>query len=327
MSSADARARIDAVALCDRVAGGDRRALAKALTRAENEDPALRRELDRRRVAIVGKARRVGFTGPPGAGKSSLVDALVKVARRRGETVAVLAVDPSSPIGGGAFLGDRVRLGAHALDDGVFVRSQAARGALGGLSATTPDLVDVLSLAPFDRIFVETVGVGQSEVAIVALADLAVVVLAPGAGDVVQAMKSGLIELGDLFVVNKGDLPDADVARRDLEAGLEFAPNGAEKIARIKTASAMTGAGVEELLSAIDSAASAEATARRGRAVARRLDAAVCRELGRLRLLVQVAEVFDRQCAALESGAVSFDEAKWNVVVAAVRLGRKERES
>lgn len=313
----------DAGPLLDRVAAGDRRATARALTRAEAGDAALRRELGLRRAALVGRARRIGVTGPPGAGKSSLVGAMVKVARARGETVAVLAVDPSSPFQGGAFLGDRVRLNEHVLDQGVFVRSQAARGALGGIAETTPDLLDVLATGPFHRIFLETVGVGQSELEVARTTDETVVVLSPYAGDVLQAMKSGLVEIGDWFVVNKADLPGAEAARSELIAGLECAVDGAAKVARVLAASATTGEGVADLLDRLGAASADDVLRRREEALERRLDAAVARALARFRHLARVAPEFARQAAELKAGRVSFDDALWTIVAAALRFGRE----
>lgn len=316
----------DAAALLRRVAQGDRRALARALTRAEAGDADLRAELDARGAALRGAARRVGFTGPPGAGKSSLVAALVGAARARGETVAVLAVDPSSPGRGGAFLGDRVRFGAYALDDGVFFRSQASRGAFGGLAETTPDLVDVLAVAPFDRLFLETVGVGQSELEVARLADRVVVVLSPYAGDVMQAMKSGLVEIGDRFVINKSDLPGAAQARDDLVAGLELAADGPARAARVRLASARTGEGVESLLDELDAQDVAERDARRAAALERRLDAATARALARLREAPAAAAETSRLGAALRRGEIGFGEAVRRSVETALKAASEGKD-
>jgi LAO/AO transport system kinase len=313
----------DAGALLDRVAAGDRRALARALTRAEAGDAPLRAELAKRRAPLVGP-RRVGFTGPPGAGKSSLVNALVRAARARGETVAVLAVDPSSPFGGGAFLGDRIRLNEHALDAGVFVRSQASRGAAGGLAETSPDLMDVFALSTFDRIFVETVGVGQSELEVARLTDFVVVVLSPHAGDVMQAMKSGLIEIGDRFVVNKADLPGAEAAKNDLIAGLELAAGGAEKAERVDLVSASSGAGVAELLAKLDAATADETARRRDLALERRLDAGVARGLAFLRLCAAFVPTFQAELAAVREGRTTLEDARWRLVAEAINVARRE---
>ncbi|TDC97963.1 methylmalonyl Co-A mutase-associated GTPase MeaB [Actinomadura sp. 7K507] len=198
--------------------------------------------------------RVVGVTGPPGAGKSTTVAALVGEYRRRGPRVAVLAVDPSSPYSGGALLGDRIRMAAHATDPGVLIRSLATRGHLGGLAAEVPAAVRVLAALSYDPILLETVGVGQSEIEIAAVADPAVVVLTPGAGDAVQAAKAGLLEVADLLVVNKADREGADRTVRDLRA---------ETGAPILTLVASKGEGVPALVEAIDAHHRADTSARR----------------------------------------------------------------
>jgi LAO/AO transport system kinase len=205
----------DPVALTEAVLAGDRAALPRLVSIVEaGGPPAI--EVGRRVFPRSGDAYTVGITGPPGAGKSTLTDRLITVIRRRGEEVAVLAVDPSSPFTGGALLGDRVRMVDHALDPGVFVRSIATRGHLGGLSLAVPGIVRVLDAARFPVVIVETVGVGQSEVEIAGSADTTVVVLTPGAGDSVQANKAGLFEVADIFVINKADHPGAAELERDL---------------------------------------------------------------------------------------------------------------
>jgi LAO/AO transport system kinase len=195
----------DPAELVAAVAAGDRRSLARLITLVEEgrvgSDVALRLAF----VAGSERSYRVGITGAPGAGKSTLTDGLIAAARRRGESVAILAVDPTSPFSGGAVLGDRVRMQDHVLDTGVFIRSMANRGHLGGLSEAAPKALVVMEAAGFDRIVVETVGVGQDEVEITSAADTVVVVLTPGWGDGVQAAKAGILEIGDVFVVNKAD--------------------------------------------------------------------------------------------------------------------------
>jgi LAO/AO transport system kinase len=192
------------------------------------------------------------MTGPPGAGKSTLADRLVERARAVGEQVAVLAVDPSSPLSGGAVLGDRVRLQAHAGDPGVFVRSMASRGALGGLAAAAPDMVRVLdATGAWPWVLVETVGTGQGEVDVTLVADTNVVVLAPGWGDDVQAEKGGVLEVADVFVVNKGDRPGADIARSQLERMLDLGPGDAGWRPPVVVAAASSGDGVEEVWDAV----------------------------------------------------------------------------
>jgi LAO/AO transport system kinase len=203
----------------DAIRAGDRRRMARAMTALENgarDAAALRAAL----AAHTGRAHVVGVTGPPGGGKSTLVSALIAALRARGQTVAVVAVDPSSPYTGGAVLGDRIRMGAHQADDGVFIRSLASRGHLGGLSVAAADIVDVFDAAGYDTIVVETVGAGQSEVEITRVADTRLVVCPPGLGDDVQAIKAGLLEIADAFVVSKADLPDAERTRTELHAML-----------------------------------------------------------------------------------------------------------
>jgi LAO/AO transport system kinase len=221
---------------------------------------AARADLAALHPAVAG-AFVVGLTGPPGAGKSTLVDALVTRWRARGERVGVVAVDPSSPLTGGAVLGDRVRMQGHATDDGVFIRSLAARGAEGGLSRSAGDVVAVLAAGGFRTVAVETVGVGQSEIEVASLADVVVVVTAPGQGDGVQAMKAGILEIADVLVVNKGDHPGAERAVADLEGMLELrrvtAGPAPADVPILRTV-ATTGAGVDELVAALDAARASE---------------------------------------------------------------------
>ncbi|GAC1667493.1 MAG: methylmalonyl Co-A mutase-associated GTPase MeaB [Candidatus Limnocylindrales bacterium] len=242
---------------------GDRRSLARLLTAVENRtalaEPALR-EL----YPLAGAAHIVGMTGPPGAGKSTLVAALIGEVRKAGRAVAVIAVDPSSPITGGALLGDRVRMQSYAGDRDVFIRSMAARGHAGGLASTTGAATAVLDAAGFDLILVETVGTGQSEVEVAAAADTTVVLEAPDMGDEVQAIKAGLLEVADIVVVNKGDKPGAQRTAAQLRAMLVAnggpAPGGSSagvprprpKRPEILVTTAATGTGVPELLAALD---------------------------------------------------------------------------
>ena len=206
---------MNAPQLVERVGEGDRRALARALTLVENGTEELR-PIMAGLAPHTGRARVIGFTGSPGVGKSTTTNAVVRAARARGKTVAVLAVDPSSPFTGGALLGDRVRMQEHATDEGVFIRSMANRGHLGGLSWATPHALRVLDAAGFDVILVETVGVGQAEVDIAGQADTTVVLSAPGMGDSVQAAKAGVLEVADVFAINKADRDGAKATLREL---------------------------------------------------------------------------------------------------------------
>jgi LAO/AO transport system kinase len=256
--------------LADRVRSGDVRAVARAISLIEDEDPAgtaLVRDL----FPHTGRSHLVGVTGPPGAGKSTLVDRLTGLYRRRGATVGVLAVDPTSPYTGGALLGDRVRMQAHAEDAGVFIRSMATRGHLGGLARATGDAAIVLDAAGKDVVLIETVGVGQDEVEIVRTADVSVVTLVPGTGDEVQALKAGIMEIADIFVVNKADREGADRTAASVESllALQMFGEGDWRPPVLRT-EAHTGRGVDELLEAIDRfrrhAAATERTRRRSRA-------------------------------------------------------------
>jgi len=239
-------------ALADRVIGRDPRAIARAITLVENEDPRAA-ALVARVYPRTGRAYLVGVTGPPGAGKSTLVDRLTSEFRRRGATVGVLAIDPTSPFTGGAILGDRVRMSGHAEDAGVFIRSLATRGHLGGLARTTAEAAIVLDAAGFDVVIIETVGVGQGEIDIVRTADVSIVTVVPGAGDEVQTLKAGIMEIADVFVVNKADHDGADRAAAAIESMLGLAPwpEGAWRPPVLRT-TATTGAGVAELVQTID---------------------------------------------------------------------------
>ncbi len=274
MSRAPSDAASRGEALADAALAGDRRALARLLTAVENRTPVAEAGL-RRLHPASGRAHLVGITGAPGAGKSTLVAALLGEVRATGRSVAVVAVDPSSPITGGAILGDRVRMQAYASDDGVFIRSMASRGHAGGLAASSVAAATVLDAAGFDLILLETVGTGQSEVEVAAAADTTVVLEAPEMGDEIQAIKAGLLEVADIVVVNKGDRPGAQRTAAELRAmltavasprlarpptGAPAATGGAApglerphpKRPDVLVTTAMTGEGVPELLAAIE---------------------------------------------------------------------------
>lgn len=237
--------------LAERILQGDRLAAARAITLVEDAAPDWP-ELMRRLAPSVGRSSRVGITGPPGAGKSTLVDALAREMRQRGETVGIVAVDPTSPFSGGAFLGDRVRMSRAAEDPEVFVRSMASRGSLGGLARTAQETADILDALGKTQIFLETVGVGQAELAVAAAADTTVVVLVPEAGGTMQAMKAGLMEIADLFVVNKADRPGAHEMVKQLQESVSLSArrNGGWEPPILLTV-APDGKGVPELADAL----------------------------------------------------------------------------
>ena len=240
--------RAEPEALVSAAEGGDPRALARLISLVENGSPQLRSVM-RLIAPRTRQARVIGLTGAPGVGKSTVTGALVRAYRETGLRVGVLAVDPTSPFTGGALLGDRVRMQDHATDGGVFIRSMASRGHLGGLSWAAPQALRILDAAGFDVIMVETVGVGQAEVEIASLADTTLVIVAPGMGDSVQAAKAGILEIADIFVVNKSDRPGAQEAIRDLRSMLAMANygEGAWKPPIVSTA-AMSGEGIDDLI-------------------------------------------------------------------------------
>jgi LAO/AO transport system kinase len=245
-AASDPLAALDEI--IDKIAAGDPATLAKCITLMESGG-ATADLIHRRICAKVGRASVIGFTGPPGAGKSTLIDAYIGVLRGRGHKVAVAAVDPTSPISGGAILGDRVRMRRHAEDPGVFIRSVASRGHLGGLSESIHRIVDVMDAAGRDFIIVETVGTGQSEVEVAEIADISVVVNAPNTGDDVQAMKAGVLEIADVLVVNKADLPLAQRTVEQLKTMLKLRRDRHD-VAIIETV-ATKETGIESLFAAI----------------------------------------------------------------------------
>jgi LAO/AO transport system kinase len=233
------------MSLTDRLLEGDRRALARAISLVENDDPE-GWELVREIYPKTGKAQIVGFTGPPGVGKSTLIGRLIEQARARDRAVAVLSIDPSSPFTKGALLGDRIRLSDHFLDRGVYIRSMASRGSLGGLSEATLQAALLMDASGKDDVFLETVGVGQAEVDIIDHADTVVLVLMPGSGDSIQALKAGVMEIPDVIVVNKSDHPLTDTMVREIRGVLSLGPQEGWRVPIVK-AEASRGEGIEEL--------------------------------------------------------------------------------
>lgn len=236
--------------LIEKVLSGDKRSAARIMRMLDDKHPQSD-EILAKLYPHTGKSRIIGITGSPGAGKSTLIDGLIQVMRQEGMKVGVVAIDPSSPFTGGAILGDRLRMQRHSQDDGVFIRSLASRGRLGGLSASTGKVVMVLDAMGFDRIIIETVGVGQDEVDVVKIADVTVVVLSPGQGDEVQAHKAGILEIADVLVVNKADLPNAERTVQDLLIALDMAPQNAHRPQIIRTV-ALKGGGVKELFEEVE---------------------------------------------------------------------------
>ncbi|MDQ3435056.1 MAG: methylmalonyl Co-A mutase-associated GTPase MeaB, partial [Actinomycetota bacterium] len=234
-----------AAELAERLLAGDKRALARAITLVENDDPE-GWDLVRQIYPHTGRAAMVGFTGPPGVGKSTLIGALTAHARKAGRQVAVLSIDPSSPFTKGALLGDRIRLTEHFLDSGVFIRSMATRGSLGGLSEATLQAALLMDASGRDDIFLETVGIGQAEVNIIDHADTVVLVLMPGAGDSIQALKAGVMEIPDVIVVNKSDHPLTDTMIREIRGVLSLGPQEGWQVPIVR-AEASRGEGIEEL--------------------------------------------------------------------------------
>src|SRR2546427_199583 len=236
--------------LAERLLEGDKRALARAISLVEADDPA-GWELVRQVYPKTGNAAVVGFTGPPGVGKSTLIGALTKARREAGREVAVLSIDPSSPFTQGALLGDRIRLTEHFLDPGVFIRSMANRGALGGLSEAALQAALLMDAAGKEDVFLETVGVGQAEIDVIDHADTVVLVLMPGSGDSIQALKAGIMEIPDVIVVNKADHPLTDTMVREIRGVLSLAPQRGWRVPIVKTEAAR-GEGVDELVTRLD---------------------------------------------------------------------------
>ncbi len=237
--------------LVDRLAAGDTRAVARAISKVEDLSKDAT-QLMKQVFPLTGRGLVIGITGAPGAGKSSLVDKLAMHYRRQGERVGIVAVDPSSPFSGGAILGDRIRMQTLGLDSGVFIRSMATRGNLGGLARTTVDAVSILDAAGYAKIIIETVGVGQDEVEVVKAADVSVVVLVPGMGDDIQAIKAGIMEIGDIFVINKADREGVNTTEKVLEALLSLAKRDDSWDPPIVKTVAPESVGIVDLAAAIE---------------------------------------------------------------------------
>ncbi|MFN0219910.1 MAG: methylmalonyl Co-A mutase-associated GTPase MeaB [Hyphomicrobium sp.] len=300
-------ARIDAADIAGviaRMRAGERRAISSVITELERLS-AVAPDLLKALQPHLGHALVVGFTGPPGAGKSTLVNAVIQVLREQGRSVGVIAVDPSSPISGGAILGDRIRMTAALDDDGVFVRSLASRGYLGGLSPAAVRIIDALDGAGFDIVLLETVGAGQSEIDVAEVADIRIVISAPGLGDDIQAMKSGLLEIADVMVVNKGDRPGAEQTMQQLIGALSIRATLADKVPVLKT-SALNGDGVAKLVETIDEI---------GRRVA--IEAPIARRRRRARYLIARAAA-DLVAARIKAGGKSGLDAMADAVLSGV---------
>ncbi|MGA2372218.1 MAG: methylmalonyl Co-A mutase-associated GTPase MeaB [Candidatus Korobacteraceae bacterium] len=237
--------------LVRRIRGGEIRALSRAISTVEDHTPEST-ELLKALFPYSGNAMLLGLTGSPGAGKSTLVDQVARVYRKQGKTVGIVAVDPTSPFSGGAILGDRIRMQAHHADSGIFIRSMATRGSLGGLASTTADVATVLDASGRDIVMIETVGVGQDEVDIVRLADVTIVVLVPGMGDDVQTIKAGIMEIADIFVINKADRDGAERVEREIRAMQALAMRHDDWTPPIVKTVASDGSGIEELVQAVE---------------------------------------------------------------------------
>jgi LAO/AO transport system kinase len=300
----------DVASFVTRMRGGERRAISTVITELERLSaaaPGLLQALQ----PHLGHALVVGFTGPPGAGKSTLVNAVIAHLRQHGRTVGVIAVDPSSPVSGGAILGDRIRMTAALDDDGVFVRSLASRGYLGGLSPAAVRIVDALDGAGFDIVLLETVGTGQNEIDVAEVADVRIVIAAPGLGDDIQAMKSGLLEIADIIVVNKADRPGAEQTMQQLLGALSIRAGMSEKVPVLKT-SAINGEGISDLVEAFQAVGervAKHAAIDRRRRRARYLIARAASDIVAARIKHGGKDGLDRLADEVLSGTLSPDSA------------------
>lgn len=299
-------AKLDA--LIERLVAGDVAALARCITLVDDSELGV--AVRQRLRPLAGRASIIGFTGPPGVGKSTLVDAYILELRRAGQSVAVAAVDPSSPLTGGAVLGDRIRMHRHTADPGVFIRSIASRGHLGGMSESIHWTVDAMDAAGRDIVIIETVGTGQSEVDVAEIADVCVVVSAPGLGDDVQAIKAGVLEIADILVINKADTPHADLAARQLQNMLKLRDQARQDVPIVMTA-AVHGRGIDDLCGAIGRAIekSPQEKQRLRTRRMRRLIAQTAASLARRLVFECASDPADDIVGAALSGEITLEEA------------------
>ena len=304
------------------ILAGERRALTRAMSAVENETAAGKTLLHELQPHL-GRARVLGITGPPGAGKSTLINSLIGEWLARGARIGVVAVDPSSPFSGGAILGDRIRMGEHQANERVFVRSLASRGYGGGLSRTTARVIDLFDAAGYDHIIVETVGAGQSEVEVAEIADTRIVVCPPGLGDEVQALKAGILEIADIMVVNKADLPLAELTEQELLGMLSLRHYDAWMPLVVRTV-ATSGEGVPELADLIERHAAACASqplSHRGRV--RRLIAASAADWVKRRIESLATAEFEQLCALVQRGELDYASADLRAVELALHAEKK----
>jgi GTPase len=304
------------------ILAGERRALARAMSAVENET-AMGKVLLHETQPHLGRARVLGITGPPGAGKSTLINALIGEWLARGARIGVVAVDPSSPFSGGAILGDRIRMGEHQAHERVFVRSLASRGYGGGLSRATARVIDLFDAAGYDRIIVETVGAGQSEVEVAEITDTRIVVCPPGLGDEVQTLKAGILEIADIMVVNKADLPLAERTERELLGMLSLRHYEAWTPQVVRTV-ATSGKGVPELADLIErhtAACAGQPLPHRGRM--RRLIAASAADWVKRRIESLATAEFEQLCALVQRGELDYASADRRAVELALHAEKK----